>query len=82
MIASQVKKVLLEAMFMGLQHGMKEEAAQIMTVIPMILDDKDDATLCQVLYLFSCKQREPARQVAMRLPDAYQQKVSPLFRCS
>lgn len=82
MIGSQVKKVLLEAMYMGLQYGMKDEAAQIMAVLPELLDDPDDATLCQVLFLFQCKEIESARQVAQRLPDAYQQKVSSLFQWS
>lgn len=82
MIAPQLKKVLLEAIFMGLQHGMKDEAAQIMAVLPELVDDPDDATLCRVLFLFQCNEIQSAREVAQRLPDAYQLKVSSLFQCS
>lgn len=80
MVASQVKKVLLEAMFMGLQHGLKDEATKILAVLHLIMKDPDDVALCTVLFLLRCRDMETAQRIARDLPDIYQQKLAYLFQ--
>ncbi|MCK7227230.1 hypothetical protein L8P27_05105 [Enterobacter asburiae] len=79
MITSQVKKVLLEAMFMGLQHDLQEESKKILAVLHLIMQDKDDIALCLVLFLIRSRDIENAKRIAGGLPEIYQQQLASLF---
>ncbi|MBF0035740.1 DUF1039 domain-containing protein [Citrobacter freundii] len=79
MIDSRIKTLLIEALFMGLQHGLLQDAVEIMSALPLLIDDPDDITLCRVLFLLLSHDKEGARQLVGQLPEDTRQKVAVLF---
>lgn len=80
MITSSIKKLLIETLFVGLQHGMKNEAEDILAVVPLMVDDPDDIILCRAIFLLACRQNDAAKNLCQTLSPPTRQKTVALFK--